>query len=394
MISARRVLEDRVLRNTFRLLSLIAVFGTSCALAQTGAPKLAAFTPGVKVEATLPGEYVAIFGLADASFGLAAVSSGLADGGSSDLLAYTDETKKLKLFSRKGTSIEQVAEADATDNIWNATRVTLNGERRILVAYGYGRENRTAPLKVVSYSDKLTDPRTVFERTGERTDTPYLKQHGDKVLICYFESKYFTILGELTPTATGPWEFTQLERTRMGSRIDAAGEAIAIGRAYGDEQGQDGDVLLRAGGTLRVLPTYRGVSWLRAAPWDKGPRPELFIADGWHQNYGTMGQGRISTLTWNEQLGDYVLRLAELDVKERFFGRLIPVEASGKRYLVAVSGTAVYVYELGKEWRKAKVADHSNQLRPVNAELVGVEGGTLYLAVYHGAVDILAIKLS
>ena len=73
---------------------------------------------------------------------------------------------------------------------------------------------------------------------------------------------------------------------------------VVIGRVYGDAKGLPGDLKLRLqGGDLMTVKTDRGVRGLVFARGKVG-KSTLFLADGWHSNYGKLAKAQLKALEW------------------------------------------------------------------------------------------------
>jgi hypothetical protein len=361
------------------LSSLLASVGLE---AQTGAPTIAATMAQIdKVVMNTGGsEVTSIFDLGPDSGG--------------EFLAYGEKEDKIKLMRRNGQSLEAIAETSVTSTPWKATFVKVDGQRKLAIAFGYGRKNLQAPLSVVIYDQNLKDPQTVFERTGERTETTYLRPADLGLFIVFFESKYFTKLGNLSPSGSGPgaWSFSETNHIRLGSKIDRGPAGLLVGRPYGDTQGQDGDVFLIKDGVTTLLPSYRGVSSAAFWPGTVEPHPPIVLGDGWHQNYGSFAEGRLSVLDWNEKRKAYGLSLIDWDKSQFAFMDLKFIGSGPTQKLLATGSNTVFLYRYDGSWTKQILAKQTNAMQPFSVIFLEESDGMQWFAISDSGLRVIGVR--
>lgn len=245
------------------------------------------------------------------------------------VLAYEEASHTVRLFDIEADLFVERASIPAPGTPQKATM--MNGE--IVVGYGYGRGRLNDPIQIIRYDENLANPVTLFTRTSERGEVTTLQSIDDRLLVGFFTSKYETVVGWLQSDGT----IEEIRRTRLGMHYDMQDGLIVQGRPYGDALGEDGDVLLLTEEDELRLPSFRGVQSVRFGQADDDADPEIFIGDGWHQNYGQFAEPRLSML--DKQGSTYALETLAILTPQYAVNDIVPFEVDGRRYLFA-SGNA------------------------------------------------------
>ena len=126
----------------------------------------------------------------------------------------------------------------------------------------------------------------------------YPDEEKQSVIVSYFESKYMVETVTIT-LDNGQWnsEVSPAERMAMVRDVgdfydDLSGESstqMAVGRVYGDEIGMTGDAYF-SGPQKGYIHSKRGVKAVRFGDGDNDGKNELYLGDGWHQDYGKIDQ--------------------------------------------------------------------------------------------------------
>ena len=241
----------------------------------------------------------------------------------------------------KNGALSELRRINTGHNVYGVTAVADG----YLYATGMGRNDLSAPIQIWLLPKSGATPRVVFEAQSERGQVAYLAAVGSKIWLTYFDAKYSTKTGYLSPKPAAMWEFTEVATLRLGDAVDVFGEtmeSIAIGRPYGDQQGEDGDLLLFENGIRTLLPSYRGVRSVLFLP--KLPKTTIVIGDGWHQNYGAVAQARLSLLTKDNDTGRFALQLIDRDKQQYGFSKLIDLTIGGEQYVAALGNRELVVY--------------------------------------------------
>lgn len=264
-----------------------------------------------------------------------------------EVAAYDASSKTLRFFSITADAAKERASIAVPGQVMGVIALA----DAYVIATGMGRGDLTPPIRVHTLTKRdLGKPNSaltvVYERISERPQVTQLRACSGRVLLGLFESKYNTVIGELVPssTATGAqWQFSEKVQLRMGDSFDCLGDAIIVGRSYGDSQGQDGDLLFVQREERTLLPSYRGVRGVESI--GGAGESMVIIGDGWHPNYGEMAQGRISLVKKRSGESRFALEVIDRDLKNFNFTKFRSVRSAGRHYLVALGSSQVLVYD-------------------------------------------------
>jgi hypothetical protein len=189
------------------------------------------------------------------------------------------------------------------------------------------------------------------------------------LLVAYFEDKYL-VKSQLMTRDTDGWLADGAATVRMATSyaygdVDADGQPdVVVGRVYGDDKDKDGDAfVLRPGGVRLPIVTTRGVRGLAIADADGDGRNEIYLADGWHQNYGQNARGLLTRVRWAD--GAFHSELVEDTPGQYTIWRILPadVDGDGKPELVTLGSHYVRVYQWrGSRWRGLTIAGESRDV--------------------------------
>ena len=304
--------------------------------------------------------------------------------------AYDASKNSMRILVDNQGVLQEKVEVPTDSTVMAAVALPENS-----VAYAKGmiRGDATRPIQVHRYNLDSGSDTLLFEYSGERNQVVGLRWNQSKLWIDFFESKYFTTIGYLSPTADklSKWEFTKVGQLRMGDSFDVLGDTLVVGRSYGDEQGEDGDVLLFQKGSKELLPSYRGVRAVKL--FGDSQNPSIVIADGWHANYGQVAQARVSLLRKRVGEDRYALELIDRDHSNYSFGSLFTFRLHGKNRIAALGNASLIVYtETPGKWSKEVIY---TKVQP-DTLLAGVlvrsdESGAMF-AVADGGVRVVSYK--
>ncbi len=272
------------------------------------------------------------------------------------------DAEALRVVDRAG---KELARAPVTAGI----QVLTAADHALITGWGESREHRGATAHVAVYRldhGKLVEE-PVIAPTTTRQDIVAAIADGPGLLLAYFDSKYGVTRVHATKTAAG-WTTSDPLSIRMATSW-AVGEldghpAVVVGRLYGEAKGADGDAFVLApDGTRKVVPTTRGVQSLAIAGGD------LFIGDGWHQNYAQNAQG---LLTWIH--GGHA-ELIEDTPGQYTISQIIAadVDGDGKPEIITRGNSYVRVFKrTGDKWRGLTIAGTARDLAVGDLDGTGI----------------------
>lgn len=289
--------------------------------------------------------------------------------------AYDGDAKQLRFFELTNDSLHETKSFKLPANVWGVAALPQG----YAIATGLGRDTLDAPLRVQWYSKDGTTSRSIFERSGERTQVSFLRYIDDRLWITFFDSKYITKTGYFTENPDASWRYKELFSARLGDAVGILDDdEVVVGRPYGDIQGQDGDLRLYKGEAYQELPSYRGV---RSVTVFGGASKEIAIGDGWHQNYGQFAQARLSLLKRDPSSGTFALQVIDRDPAQYNFSHIIDFSLNGATYLAAVGDKSISIYGPEGTWAKETIYTRQAEDALFDAVLLGTDGNRARFAV-------------
>ena len=291
------------------------------------------------------------------------------------IAGYDPSRRSLRFYSWQGAALQEERSIAIEGTISGVTSIPDG----YAVATGLGRDNLSAPIRVMVFMGADPKGRVVFERSGERNQVNAILWRNGKLWLNFFTSKYITTIGYLTPTPSGPWSFTETASIRMGDSLDVVGDLAIVGRSYGDIQGQDGDLLLFNGAERSLLPSYRGVRSVRVV--GDAANHRIFIGDGWHMNYGQLAQGRLSVVSKRPNDSRYALQILDYDPTTTDFRRLIPFHSAGHDYIAALGSSSVLIYDQQGALPKRVLYQQSSQATLMDLAVIQISSDKALVVV-------------
>jgi len=199
----------------------------------------------------------------------------------------------LRVLDLAGT---ELARAPASAGIQVLSVADLDGDGRHEIVAGWGRSRAhpsgRARVSIHRWEASALHEETVLEPATTRHEIVAIVPLGEDLRLAWFEGTHEVTSGIATRGATG-WHVRDRITLRMatawasGDLDGDGGRDWVVGRLYGDAKDQDGDAFVLAPSGARTrLPTTRGVRGLALADTDGDGRAEIFLGDGWHQDYG------------------------------------------------------------------------------------------------------------
>jgi hypothetical protein len=240
-----------------------------------------------------------------------------------------------------------------------------DGHAEIAVGWGVHRDHRDAPALLALYHLNAADgglieeiiARPPTQRAQFSTLMSARLDGHPGLLFAHFASKYeVRAVFAWRETREGEGEATWHERElgvlRMAAEwlvapLPGGGDALFVGRPYGDEVKSHGDVFrLEEDGSRTLLPSMRGVRSLAFVEFGPSQRPHSRVCygDGWHWRYRDEGEGRLTCAQPGED-GAWVAELVdETDGYEVNTLATGDLDGDASLELFALGSDALYAY--------------------------------------------------
>jgi thiol-disulfide isomerase/thioredoxin len=195
-----------------------------------------------------------------------------------------------------------------------------DGENDLIILNGWSRyKDDEVSVHIINYKKKKWAVTEIYSKQSSRPQPIFLDVkdvNGDgenEVIASYFESKYLVETVTIS-RKSGQWqpEVSSIERMATAHDIGYIGRdrelVHVVGRVYGDSIGDVGDAYILKGDERINLNVYRGIrSAVKIGDGNNDGSNEIFIGDGWHQNYGKMARGRLAMISPENGLFNYSL---------------------------------------------------------------------------------------
>lgn len=277
------------------------------------------------------------------------------DGQAEILLAYQDQLSLFdQSFQLKWTVKGKGTAHIVTTGILNPSTLHPSFQafsqksQYLVVAWGMGRGYLQAPLVIGLIDPKTGQMLEIFNQPGERTQAVHLQVldlNGDQendLAFAYFQDKYFVKtqhwLANQAPIAN--WFLNSPMRMATTFLYADLGDSVIselVGRVYGEEKGEFGDLELRAKGRKKQIPLEKGLKQLyfgqvTHSAQNPSTRKYLLMSDGWVANYGKKAKATLKEIRF-ENNRIQVEVLGESVGEYTFFDFLPVTDAQGKTYL-------------------------------------------------------------
>jgi hypothetical protein len=266
---------------------------------------------------------------------------------------------------RASIGVESGIQVLITSQLDNARRAT------IYAGWGQSREHMAAKAKVTAhvFDGTSLSQQTVLEPETPRNEVLALVPIVDKqtLLVAYFSSKYSvsSVAMRLDPHGWVEERITTMRMATTYARGDVDGDHktdLVIGRVYGDDVGVDGDAfVLRPDLSTTPIPTTRGVRSLAVADTNGDGIDEVFLGDGWHQNYGKFAKGLLTTS--RAGASGFTSTLIEDTAGQFEISRILPAKVNGETVIVTLGSAYVRVFQRnGDSWSGTTLANGARDI--------------------------------
>lgn len=193
-----------------------------------------------------------------------------------------------------------------------------HSERAVWIAWGMGKGKMVAPITLGKADSLSGEHREVWQYQGARSQTVSLDwvnidpSQPPQLLLAHFINKYHTRrvllsgFGQDKLSENASAEIRMGTSWLMGDLDGKPGLEEIVGRVYGDEKGEYGDLTIyphfaeaKSFAQGEVIPTQRGVKTLLFTQGPMGRRA-LFISDGWVAAYGAKARATLKRLSWQK----------------------------------------------------------------------------------------------
>jgi hypothetical protein len=277
-----------------------------------------------------------------------------------------------------------VAEAPVPAAIQILRAVDLDGDGRFEIVAGWGRSHAhqggTTRITIHRLQGDTLSQELITAPTTTRQDVAsFVATDSGTLTVAFFESKYMVKVARARHAANR-WSLEDLATLRMATTLawgDVDGDGLmdlVVGRVYGEEQGGDGDAfVLRPGGQRIPIPTVRGVRGLAVADLNGDGRNEVYLGDGWHQDYGKQARGLLSRARWVN--GAFETEILENTPGQYTLWDILPadVDGDGRKELVTRGSSYVRAFRFHQgRWQGLTIAGASRGIAV--GELDGIPG--------------------
>jgi hypothetical protein len=276
------------------------------------------------------------------------------------------DAMRLRVVTRGGDELAS-REVRAGAQVLRAADVDGDGRAAILAGFGRTREHPGGEAYAAIYRlrDGALEEELVVAPKTERAEIVSIltwpRRGRVELLVAYFDSRYF-VSSFVARRAGEGWALEPHARVRMATsyaigdvRGDGSAELV-VGRVYGDAQLEEGDAfVLEPSGARTRIPTTRGVRGLALVDTDGDGRAEVYLGDGWHQNYGQLARGQLTVARLRD---DAFVSEPPIEVPGQYtLWQVEPAHVGGEVALVARGSAGVFLFERGAQgWTHTQIA--------------------------------------
>lgn len=273
------------------------------------------------------------------------------------------DSKTLRVIDAAGRELASTPIA-AGINVLVAADSDGDGKAEILAGWGQSRDYMDAKARITLHrlaGKQLAEEVIAQPETARAEVVAIVPVAKNTLLVGYYDSKY-TVTSATARKGDAGWQLDKISSIRMATsyaRGDVDGDGkpdLVVGRIYGEDKGIDGDAFVLApDGTRTKLPTTRGLRSLAIIGGD------IYVGDGWHQNYGEHARGLLTRL--HHDKAGFTAELVENTAGQYAIERILPATIDGKLMIVAHGSHYVRVFMRdGERWRGLTIAGASRDV--------------------------------
>ena len=235
---------------------------------------------------------------------------------------------------------------------------------RLYAAWGTGRGHLQAPLVITAIDPQTGTQTELWRGQGERNEAAHLaiadtdRDGTPELDFVRYTSKYMVapqpIKRDGTTTTGQP---IRMASSWLRAEMDGdRGEETIIGRVYGDDRGQPGDLRIITPKATLMVPTDNGVKSLLYATIG-GEASALYFADGWVADYGKAAKAHLKRVRIID--GKPEVEPIGTDPEDFTFFALTAIDIDGDRLeeIVAQGSKRVVLFSLiDEQWQMRPLA--------------------------------------
>ena len=204
---------------------------------------------------------------------------------------------KVLCVDSDGDGTDEILFVDGNTLYTPNTNYTLEGDlqtwfredNKLWLGTGFSKDFRTAPMTIHTYENEVLN--TFWTKSTTRNQITDLSVVQNRLYASMFSNGTQIHGGWLEQEFTPSYESNMAMIQRP---IPENPEVLVVGRLYGDQPRSDGDLRIVNNTKSTLLKNFRGVRSLEIEDINGDGHSDLVVGDGWHYQYASMGQARLS----------------------------------------------------------------------------------------------------